>query len=90
VRARNITTEIEVRPVYDLNRIFEALDGANESGKRFVLDIAGTLASDVNTGRPTRLQPHVSHAETLKGVADAMIERLLPVRSDVENEEQDN
>ena len=54
-----------------------------------MLDIAGTLASDVNTGRPTRLQAHASHIETLKGVADAMIERLLPVRTDVENEDKD-
>merc|ERR1712167_222271 len=45
----DIRPEIDVRPVAELNRVFELLDAANESGKRFVLDISGSLASNVST-----------------------------------------
>ena len=75
-----IMTEIDLQPVSELNRIFEALDSANESGKRFVLDIAGTLSKTASTGAPTQLKPHESPNELLRGVADAMIGRLLPLK----------
>jgi len=68
----NILTEIEVRPVSDLNRIFEALDRTNESGKRFVLDIAGSLDSKVSTSPPTRLAPAPRTDEVLEEYAEAL------------------
>ena len=76
----DIRTEIDIRPVGELNRIFEALDSSNESGKRFVLDIRGTLTGSVSTGPATRLSAHPPPAQTLREVAEAMIGRLLPAR----------
>ena len=39
----NILPEIVVKPVEDINRIFEKLNAANDTGERYVLDIAGSL-----------------------------------------------
>jgi len=39
----NIRPDIKVVPVEEINRVYEQLDRANESGVRFVLDIAGSL-----------------------------------------------
>ena len=39
----NIRPFVKVVPVEEVNRVFEELDRANESGVRFVLDIAGSL-----------------------------------------------
>eukprot|EP00501_MAST-03F_sp_TOSAG23-6_P000951 GSMAST32.ASY1.ANO1.987.1 assembled CDS len=41
-----IYPQIEVFPVEELNRVFEALDASNATGTRYVMDIAGTLNSD--------------------------------------------
>ena len=38
-----IYPEVDVVPVREVNRVYEALDASNDSGKRFVLDIAGSL-----------------------------------------------
>jgi D-arabinose 1-dehydrogenase-like Zn-dependent alcohol dehydrogenase len=73
----NIKTEIDIQPVTELNRIFEALDGSNESGKRFVLDIAGSLGRDVNTAPATQLAPHAAPDQTLRDVADTLVSKLL-------------
>ena len=87
--ANNIKLEVDVRPTGDLNRIFEALDSANESGKRFVLDIAGTLANDVSTGPATKLKAHPPPETTLREVSEAMVERLLPARAATTDDEPD-
>jgi len=81
---QGIRTEIEVHPVSDLNRIFEALDATNESGKRFVLDIDGSLAGQpcVSTGPPTRLAPSASRGEQLSEIADALNVAVNLVRND--------
>jgi len=71
-----IMTEIELRPVTELNRIFELLDGANESGKRFVIDIAGTLACNVSTAPVPRLNPSPLPSSLLREIAEAIWERL--------------
>tara|TARA_B110000046_G_scaffold5639_1_gene6010 strand:+ start:75 stop:3116 length:3042 start_codon:yes stop_codon:yes gene_type:complete len=71
-----IMTEIELRPVTELNRIFELLDGANESGKRFVIDIAGTLACNVSTAPVPRLNPSPLPSTLLREIAEAIWERL--------------
>jgi len=68
----NILTEIEVRPVSDLNRIFEALDRTNESGKRFVLDIAGSLDTQISTSPQTQLAPAPRTDDVLKEYAEAL------------------
>ena len=68
----NILTEIEVRPVSDLNRIFEALDGTNESGKRFVLDIAGSLDHEVSTSPPTQLTSAPSTEDILQEYSESL------------------
>jgi hypothetical protein len=59
------------------------------SGRRFVLDIGGTLVADAHTGPPTRLQPHAPQATVLEAVSDAMLERLLPVRTSIEREQRE-
>ncbi|CAE7231427.1 adhC2, partial [Symbiodinium natans] len=41
-----IYPEIELHPVTELNRIYEKLDGSNDAGKRYVLDIERTLGED--------------------------------------------
>ena len=49
----DIKPDIEVIPVEGINRVYEQLDGANDSGKRFVIDIktldggAGERCADV-------------------------------------------
>jgi len=82
-----IHTEIEIRPAADLNRIFELLDGTNESGKRFVLDIAGTLTRDVSTAAITRLHPAPQPSNLLLELAEAIIQRLVSLM-DVERREE--
>jgi D-arabinose 1-dehydrogenase-like Zn-dependent alcohol dehydrogenase len=82
-----IYTEIDIRSVAYLNRIFELLSSSNESGKRFVLDIAGTLATSVTTAPPTRLQPHRSSCALLRDVADGLAESLLPIKAASKPEE---
>jgi D-arabinose 1-dehydrogenase-like Zn-dependent alcohol dehydrogenase len=41
-----IYPEIEILPCQDINKIYEKLDGNNESGVRYVLDIKNTLNED--------------------------------------------
>jgi D-arabinose 1-dehydrogenase-like Zn-dependent alcohol dehydrogenase len=82
-----IQTEIELRPVADLNRIFELLDGANESGKRFVIDIAGTLASDVSTSPVPRLAPSPLPSGLLRELAEAIARKLSDLM-DAERQEE--
>lgn len=72
----DIRTDIEMKSVADLNRIFEMLDSANESGKRFVLDIAGTLHGSVSTAPATRLQPGPASGEMLREVAGRLAVQL--------------
>lgn len=60
--AHNITPEIEVVPVTQINRVFEALDKNNDSGIRYVLDITGTLKAPEECpkeamGAPPALSP---------------------------------
>ena len=55
-----IYPEIEVHSVTELNRIYEKLDSSNDSGKRYVLDIQGTLNDATfskSMGAPTKLGP---------------------------------
>ena len=56
----NILPETEVRPVSDLNRIYELIDQTNDAGKRYVLDIANMLTDSdtTDTGPPTKLSKH--------------------------------
>ena len=44
---KNIRSEIEVRPVSDLNEIFHRLDTNNDDGLRYVLDIEKTLTPEM-------------------------------------------
>ena len=82
-----ILTEIEVRPVADLNRIFERLDGTNESGVRFVLDVSGSLGRSVSTGRATRLQPSPLLSDSLQEIANEVMEQLTTALSSPEDSE---
>ena len=71
-----IYPEVDVRPASQVNRIFELLDASNESGKRFVLDIAGSLGSEVSTAPPTRLGPAPLLTDSLREIAVAVMGRL--------------
>merc|ERR1712072_849485 len=82
-----IQTEIEIRPVAELNRIFELLDGANESGKRFVIDIAGTLTRSVSTAPIPSLHPSPRPSDLLRELAEAIIQRLASLMN-VERKEE--
>lgn len=42
----NIVPELTVVPVTDLNKVYELLDGANDDGVRYVLDIENTLNAE--------------------------------------------
>jgi len=72
-----IRTEIDVRPVTQLNRIFEQLDGANTSGKRFVLDIAGSLDAEVTTAPAPRLRSAPPLVDVCRDIAELVVERLV-------------
>lgn len=55
----DIFPETELHPVDSLNRLYELLDSTNESGKRYVLDIANSLNENtfenIDTSPPTEL-----------------------------------
>jgi len=84
----DIRTEIDIKSVADLNRIFELLDSANESGKRFVLDIAGTLVDTAATAPATRLQPGPAPGGMLQEVAEVLAEKLHRVKAGLASEEE--
>ncbi len=44
--SKNIFPDIVVVPVWEINKVYEKLDASNESGERFVLDLANTLNED--------------------------------------------
>jgi hypothetical protein len=56
---------IKVVPVENLNRVYEELEKCNESGARFVLDIAGSLNEDAfkrcAEAAPPNLGPPAPH-----------------------------
>ena len=55
-----IKLDIEVVPVTQIHRVYEALDRNNDTGKRYVLDVAGTLKEPNATedqGAPPKLSP---------------------------------
>ena len=53
--AHGIVPELEILPVSRLTEIYEALDSGNDSGVRYVLDIAA-FAADVRAGRVDALR----------------------------------
>lgn len=60
--AHGIKPDVEVVPVTQINRVYEALDKNNDSGIRYVLDIAGTLKASGDRpkdamGAPPKLSP---------------------------------
>jgi len=60
--AHNIKPEMRVIPVEEINRAFEALDTANESGERFVIDIAGSLDEAAFTRCADVAPPRLGHS----------------------------
>jgi hypothetical protein len=42
----NIRPNVVVRPVTELNQIYETLSGSNDSGVRYVLDLQASLTHD--------------------------------------------
>eukprot|EP00938_MAST-03A_sp_MAST-3A-sp1_P000174 g174.t1 len=70
----DIKPEIEIRPCSDLNEIYERLDSCNSSGKRYVLDIEGTLNKEEEkkcTRRPPDLRSFISMS-LCGGLCDAL------------------
>jgi uncharacterized zinc-type alcohol dehydrogenase-like protein len=56
-----IYPEIEIKPVQSLGEIYSALDAATDTGKRYVLDLAGTLTEEAFgtcDAPPPRLRPN--------------------------------
>jgi len=72
----NIRTEIDLRPAGDINRIFEALDASNETGARYVIDIAGTLTPTSSTSPSTTLAIHPPAEALLQDVASGIASKL--------------
>lgn len=46
--AHDIKPDVEVVPVTDIHRVYQSLDDQNDSGKRFVLDLAGTMTRTIS------------------------------------------
>mmetsp|Transcript_34185 Transcript_34185/g.108659 ORF Transcript_34185/g.108659 Transcript_34185/m.108659 type:complete len:410 (-) Transcript_34185:58-1287(-) len=59
-----IAPEVALRPVQELNRIYEMLDSGNDSGVRYVLDIQGSL-SEQTFGTCTAPPPTLSKPQGL-------------------------
>lgn len=78
--ANDIFPEIQVHAVTDINRIYEKLDASNDAGKRYVLDIAGSLTKDtfatLDTAPPTKLGEHGASV-TLRGILRELLFMLF-------------
>jgi len=46
--AHGIKPDVEVVPVTDIHRVYQSLDDQNDSGKRYVLDLAGTMTRTIS------------------------------------------
>lgn len=69
----NIFPEVEVIPVQRLNEVFTELDKANDSGKRYVLDLGGSLNEEAFsscTASPPTLKPNATGLKKLSVVKD--------------------
>jgi len=58
-----IVPEVKIVPVQSLNEIFQTLDGSNDTGLRYVLDIAGSLSENTFgtcNAPPPQLHPAAS------------------------------
>jgi len=67
-----IYPEIKIVPAHDLNNVFELLDGSNDEGVRYVLDIENTLNEDTEgkcVAPPPNLAPVSSGVITPVGAA---------------------
>lgn len=67
-----IYPEIKVVPCSELNRVYTKLDGANDEGVRYVLDIANTLKPGVTCGEA----PTLGHASGTLSLASSLKEGL--------------
>jgi len=63
-----IFPEVTVVPVSELNNVFSELDKSNESGLRYVLDIAGSLSMDTRCAVPPVLRVE-EHGLTVVNIA---------------------
>jgi uncharacterized zinc-type alcohol dehydrogenase-like protein len=67
-----IYPEVKVVPCSELNQVYTKLDGANDEGVRFVLDIANTLKPGLTCGAA----PTISHASGTLSVGSSLKEGL--------------
>lgn len=56
-----IKPDVELKAVEDLTAIYEALDAGNDQGKRFVLDIQGSLKETASVPQAPKLSPSQSN-----------------------------
>jgi len=72
-----IYPNLKLVPVTKIAEVFEALDGSNDSGERFVLDIAGSLNEDLVASSwhsgPPKLQPASAHGIGYCGIVKEFI-----------------
>mmetsp|Transcript_895 Transcript_895/g.3324 ORF Transcript_895/g.3324 Transcript_895/m.3324 type:complete len:426 (+) Transcript_895:41-1318(+) len=71
-----IYPEIEIRPVDDLNAIFELLDKSNDTGLRYVLDIAGSL-NEQTFDRPVAAAPSLKPGDEAGVSLSAVLYKLF-------------
>lgn len=66
-----IYPEVSIVPVTELNRVYTALDGANDSGVRYVLDIGNTLKEGVVCDAPP---PDIGPVQSSFTLGNALVE----------------
>jgi len=72
----NIVPEVQVKNCEELNQIFTDLDGANDAGVRYVLDIAGSLNENTSAKCSTARPPTLAVPKGAMTLSGSIIEML--------------
>jgi D-arabinose 1-dehydrogenase-like Zn-dependent alcohol dehydrogenase len=79
---KEIYPEIELCSVSELNAIYEKLEGSNDTGLRYVLDIEGTLKEDTECNAPPpNLAPEQRHPISMGGICASLCKMLCCCRA---------